>query len=85
MAGVATDRKELTRAYYVSCGRGRGALLMGTLNAVRGPPLRSVEMREWKECTELRVCGLVSWEAGGVTDTQIGGKKLASGLEAVSK
>lgn len=29
--------------------------------------------------------GLVSWEAGGIIDTQIGGKRMTSGLDGVSK
>lgn len=41
--------------------------------------------RSGRNVLELRVCGLVSWEAGGITDTQIGGKRMTSGLEGVSK
>ena len=29
--------------------------------------------------------GLVSWEAHGITDTQIRGKRMTSGLDGVSK
>lgn len=41
--------------------------------------------RSGRNVLELHVCGLVSWEAGGITDKQIGGKRMTSGLEGVSK
>lgn len=41
-------------------------------------------MKEWKECTRSLSVGLVSWEAHGISDTQIRGKRMTSGLEEVS-
>lgn len=85
LAGM--DMEELTRALLIFLWMREEHVLMGTLNFVR----KAVPQETGDEGTvegmssNSMSVGLVSWEAGGIADTQIQGKGMTSGLDGISE
>lgn len=93
--GVWT-RRSVVGSARGTCRTDRGRLLFlwkrdgcttdGRLKfSLRGCPSEARRWGSGRNVLELRVCGLVSWEADGITDTTDGGERMTSGWEGVSK